>query len=350
MAWPVSEADRDARLVLITAPLEAGWIERLQNISPELRIEWKPSGSTSNTVPDELWRDVEVLYTSFATRLPTQEKAPRLRWVQLYSAGADRIVETPLYRSPVVFTSASGVHAINIAEHVFGLTLAWFRHVPLILEWQRRQQWPSNKERTTLFLAEELWGKTLGIVGYGSIGRQVAVLARAFGMRVLAMQRGNDHRDRGFQFPGVGDPEGVFPERYYAPEQLHTMLRECDVVVIAVPLTPQTQGMFDASAFQAMKSTAFLVNIARGEVCDEAALIHALETNEIGGAALDVFQQEPLPPHHPLWRLPNVFITPHSAGLTPLYNERAAMIFEENLRRYLAGRPLYNVVDKSLAY
>jgi phosphoglycerate dehydrogenase-like enzyme len=343
----VSGATSDARLVLITAPLAEGWLERLRNVSPDLRIEGRPPGST---VPDELWLDVEILYTSFASRLPAQETAPRLRWVQLYSAGADRIVETALYRSPVVFTSASGVHAITMAEHVFSLTLAWFHRIPLVLEQQRRQQWPSNQERTTHFMAEELWGKTLGIVGYGSVGRQVAVLARAFGMRVLAMQRGNDHHDRGFQFPGVGDLEGVLPDHYYPPEQLHAMLAKCDVVVIAVPLTPQTQGMFDAAAFEAMKSTAFLVNIARGEVCDETALVRALETNKIGGAALDVFHQEPLPAHHPLWRMRNVFITPHSAGLTPLYNARAAMVFEENLRRYLAGRPLCNLVDKTLAY
>ena len=336
-------------VVLITAPFEAGRLERLQSLSPELHIEWKPA-SVDRAVPDELWQSVEILYTSFATVLPSQERAPRLRWVQLYSAGADPIVKAPLFQADVTFTTASGVHAVNMAEHVFCMLLAWFHHVPLMLEQQRRGQWPTNAERAGLFMADELRGKTIGIVGFGSIGRQVAALARAFGMHVLAMQRGNDHRDRGFQFPGIGDPEGIIPERYYSPDQLQSMLRASDVVVIAIPLTPQTQGLFDGAAFRAMKSTAFLVNIARGEVCDEAALVRALETKQIAGAALDVFQQEPLPANHPLWRLPNVFITPHSSGLSPHYNERAAMIFEENLRCYLAGRPLYNVVDKTLSY
>jgi phosphoglycerate dehydrogenase-like enzyme len=339
-----------SRFVLITAPLAEGWIERLRNISPDLQIEWVPNG-TGSAISVDLWQSAEILYTSFVTRLPAPEMAPNLRWVQLYSAGADRITDTRLYRSPVIFTSASGVHAINIAEQVFSMTLAWMRHVPLIVDQQRQHRWPPNAgERVSMYMAEELWGKTIGIVGYGSIGRQVAALARAFGMRVLAMQRGDDHRDRGFQFPGVGDPEGLLPECYYAPEQLHVMLRECDVVVIALPLTTRTRGLFDAAAFQSMRPTTFLVNIARGEICDETDLLYALETKQIGGAALDVFHEEPLPPQHPFWQLPNVFITPHSAGLTPRYNERAAMIFEENLRCYLAGQPLYNVVDKTRGY
>lgn len=338
-----------SHVVLITAQLEEGWIERLRSLSPDLHIEWMPARS-GRAVPDDLWQATEILYTSFATILPSPEKAPRLRWVQLYSAGADRIVGTPLFQAPVTFTSASGVHAINMAEHLFSVVLAWFHHLPLVLEQQQQRQWPSNAERNTLFVPEELWGKTIAIVGYGSIGRQVARLARAFGMHVLAIQRGTDHRDHGFQFPGVGDPEGVFPDRYYTLDQLHATLHESDVVFIALPLTPQTQGLFDDAAFQAMKSTAFLVNLARGEICDEAALIRALAEKRIAGAALDVFHQEPLPANHPLWQLPNVFITPHIAGLTPLYNQRVAMIFEENLRRYLAGKPLYNVVDKTQGY
>jgi phosphoglycerate dehydrogenase-like enzyme len=169
-------------------------------------------------------------------------------------------------------------------------------------------------------------------------------------MRVLAMQRGNDHRDSGFQFPGIGDPEGTLPERYYQPEQLHAMLGECDVVLVAVPLTPQTRDMFDASAFAAMKPNAFLVNIARGGICNEQDLLHALQEKQIAGAALDVFQQEPLPPDSPFWHQPNVFVSPHMSGYTPHYDDRAATIFAENLRRYLADEPLFNVIDKARGY
>jgi phosphoglycerate dehydrogenase-like enzyme len=228
--------------------------------------------------------------------------------------------------------------------------LDWFHHFPLLQEWQKRGEWPPASEQEALFTPEELRGKTSGIVGYGSIGRQVARLASAFGMHVLAMQRGTDHRDRGFHFPGIGDLEGTIPERYYTPDQLHEMLGESDVVVIAVPLTPKTREMFDAAAFRAMKPTAFLVNIARGDIIDEKALIQALEEKQIAGAALDVFDQEPLPSTSPLWHLPNVFISPHVTGLTSQYDERALTIFYENLRRYLAGEPLLNVVDKTLGY
>jgi phosphoglycerate dehydrogenase-like enzyme len=338
-----------ARLVLITAPIEAYWRERLQKLSTDLQIEQLDLHS-GTSIPDSLWQEVEILYASFATRLPSPEQAPRLRWVQLYSAGPDRVLNQSLFQSEVIFTTTSGVHAVNIAEYVFTMVLAWFHKLPRVLEYQQQAKWPSNRERTTLFVPRELRKQTLGIVGYGSIGRQVARLAVAFGMRVLAMQRGSDHHDTGFQFPEIGDSDGTLPDRYYAPDQLHAMLSESDVVVIAVPLTPLTRGLFDEAAFQVMKSTAFLVNIARGDICNQAALIEALKNGRIAGAALDVFHEEPLPVNHPLWQVPNVFISPHISGLTPYYNDRAAMIFEENLRRYVAGEPLYNVVDKQQGY
>src|SRR5260370_26040338 len=199
-------------------------------------------------------------------------------------------------------------------------------------------------------MAKELRGKSMGIVGYGRIGRQVVRLAQAFGMRIFVIARWRDHRDRGYQIANVGDSQGTLPERYFVPEQLHGMLAECDVVVIAVPLTPSTRGMFNEAAFKAMKSTAFLVNIARGDVCNESDLIRALEEKQIAGAALDVFEHEPLPSDSPLWRLPNVLISPHISSLTPKYDERAAELFAENVRRYMTGEPLLNAVDRTLVY
>lgn len=340
-----------SRVALITAPFETEWRERLQRLSSDLHVELYPVGSIGS-IPNDLWQEVEILYTSYATLLPSPEQAQCLSWVQLYSAGADTIVNHRLFQSSVIFTSASGVHSIIMAEYVFTVILAWFHHLPLTLERQRQQDWPSKLERQSLFVTEELRGKTICIVGYGSIGRQIARLAVAFGMRVLAMHRRNDHdhRDYGFQFPGAGDPEGILPARYYLPDQLHSMLNEGDIVVITVPLTSGTREMFDEAAFQAMKPSTFLVNIARGEICNETALVHALEQGQIVGAALDVFQQEPLPPDHPLWHLPNVLISPHSASLTTEYDARAATIFEENLRRYLVGEPLYNIIEKTLGY
>lgn len=333
-----------ARVVLISAPIEQAWVERLKRVSPDLTIEHRPSLSSQDT----LWQEVEIIY-GFPWKLPKVEQAPRLRWVQLYSAGADRLTTNPLFQKDIMFTTASGVHAINIAEYVFTMTQAWYRKLPQLFAWRQGKEWGKDKESIETAI-EELHGKTLGVVGYGSIGRQIARLAQAYGMQVLAIQRGNNHMDTGYQFPNVGDPEGTIPQRYYTFDQLHELLQECDIVVAAVPLTTETKEMFNAEAFHAMKDSAFFVNIARGDVCDEAALLSALEQKQIAGAALDVFQQEPLPSTSPLWDLPNVLMSPHDSGVTPHYNERAATIFEENLRRYLARRSLYNLVDRKRGY
>jgi phosphoglycerate dehydrogenase-like enzyme len=345
----MAESNQTSRVVLITAPLEEGWLQRQQKRWPDLQFVYR-SAFRHEAVPEELWQEAEILYMWFATPLPRLEQAPKLRWVQLYSAGADEIIHLPLFRSQVTFTTASGVHAIAIPEYVMTMILAWSHRLPTLLDLQKQGNWPKSAVRSTLLVPEELRGKTIGIVGYGSIGREVARLAHAFGMRILAMQRGSDHRDKGYQIANVGDPEGSLPERYFAPLDLHRMLAECDVVVIAIPLTPGTRGMFNEAAFTAMKSSAFLVNIARGGVCDEQALIRALREKQIAGAALDVFEHEPLPSESPLWHLPNVLLTPHISGLTAHYNERAAALFEENLRRYLVGEPLVNVVDKTEGY
>lgn len=342
----------DDRLVLITASLSEQAAEHLRAIVPNMRVEvyrTYPAGpDVPKVVPDELWRQTEVLYT--LSTLPTPEQAPNLRWVQLHSAGADHIAESALYHSPVIVTTSSGVHAVPIAEYVFATVLAWFHHVPRMLEWQHRSQWPPRHERFRLFAPEELWGKTIGIVGYGSIGRQVARLAESFGMRVLAMQRGSDHRDAGFVFPGVGDPDGMLPSRYYPPEQLRDLLAESDVVVVALPLTSLTYRLFDGAVFQSMKPGAFFVNVARGDLCDEDALVHALQHGPLAGAALDVYAHEPVAPDSPLWQLPNVILSPHVSGFTPQYDARALSIFEQNLRRYASGEPLMNRVDKVRGY
>ncbi len=333
--------------VLIAAHFQEQWLERLQRLSPDLHITLHPVDN-DQPLPASAWQDVEVAYT-FSQYLPLPEQAPHLRWVQLYSAGADQVLHHPLFQTSVLFTTTSGIHAVPIGEYVLTVMLAWFHRLPLLLKWQQQSRWVHD-ERSDEFKPEELRDKIIGIVGYGSIGREVARLAQAFGMRVLAMQRGSDHRDTGFILPGVGDPDGSIPERYYTFEQLHTMLHESDVVMIGVPLTEQTYHLFNEAAFQAMKPTSFLVNIARGDVCDEEALIHALAEKQIAGAALDVVHTEPLPADSPLWKLPNVIITPHISGLSPRYDERAAMVFEENLRRYLQGQPLFNLVEKARGY
>ena len=330
--------------VLVTMRFEPDLLDRLRAVSPRLRIE----SVASKNVTDDQWRSAEVLYTFAA--LPRPAQAPAVRWVQLHSAGVEHLFGKPLFDADVAFTTASGAHAIPIAEYVFAQLLALGRRLPTQLEWQRKGAFPPDQERWPLFVSDELWGRTIGIVGYGSIGRQVARIARAFGMRVLGMQRGSDHRDRGFVVPGSGDPEGVLPERYFPPDRLREMLAESDVVLLAVPLTDRTRSLVDEQALRAMKANAVLVNIARGGVCDEDALVRALREHWIGAAVLDVFEEEPLPEGHPLWTLENVLISPHTSAFSPHYDERVAALFAENLRRYLAGEPLVNLVDKQRRY
>jgi phosphoglycerate dehydrogenase-like enzyme len=248
----------------------------------------------------------------------------------------------------VILTTTSGIHAINIGQYVLALMLAWAHRLPALIDHQRRGEWPEG--RFQRFVPQELRGGTIGIVGYGSIGREVGRLASAFGMHILALQRGDAPADHGYTIPGVGDPQGTLPESFCRPDELRAMLAECDYVVLAVPLTEATRNLVGADELRAMKPSAFLVNVARGGIVDEPALIQALQEGWIGGAGLDVFAQEPLPADSPLWSGENVILTPHIAGITPHYNDRAADVFAENLRRYLAGEPLFNRVDPEKGY
>jgi phosphoglycerate dehydrogenase-like enzyme len=350
-----------SHLMLATHPVTDEWVERLQSRVPGLRIEQYPGAKVAD-IPAELWQETDIMLT-FNT-LPALEQAPHLRWVQLYSAGANHVLNSPLLEQNVQFTTASGVHSVNIAEYVFTMVLGWYHRLDRLLIWQQTREWPRGRGQLYVrgqqvavhasaeaFFPRELRGMTIGILGYGSIGREVARIAKAFGMRVLAIQRGSDHRDHGFPFPDIGDPEGTLPDQYYAPEQLFTLLGESDIVVVALPLTRQTEKLINEDALRAMKSDAFLVNIARGSICDEAALIRALKDGEISGAALDVFEQEPLPSDSALYDLPNVFLSPHVSGATPMYAERVMQIFEANLQCYLRGEPpRYNLVDHERGY
>jgi phosphoglycerate dehydrogenase-like enzyme len=202
------------------------------------------------------------------------------------------------------------------------------------------------------FTPLELRGRTLGIVGYGSIGREIARLGETFGMTVLATKRDVKHpAEEGYLIEKtLGDPQAQIVDRLYPPQALHSMVRECDFVVITVPLTGETRHIFSAAALAAMKPTAVLVNVSRGAVVDEKALVEALKYGGIAGAALDVFEQEPLPPDSPLWDLPNVILSPHIAGVSHQYDARAARLFAQNLTRYLDGKPLLNVVNRDLGY
>lgn len=333
--------------ILITLPIAESQAKRLEELSPRFKIKVIPANKVED-IPDEAWKSAEVIYTNRV--LPDPEKTPNLRWVQFHWAGVDQIIDAPILRkADLVATTLSGAAASQIAEYIVMMILALGHRMPDLMNSQRKAEWP--RDRWERFLPFEVRGSTVGIIGYGSIGRQVARLLQPFGAFVVANKLHAMHpEDKGYISAGMGDPEGDLVFRLYPAEALRSMLKECDFVVVTVPKTPRTINMVGPDELEAMKSTAYLIDVSRGGIVDPKALTAALKDQKIAGAALDVFYEEPLPADNALWKLPNVIITPHISGNTPFYNERAIELFTENLLRYLADLPLYNRIDLEQGY
>lgn len=335
----------DSIHVLSTMSFPDELLERLRSVSPTL-IVTQHDAAAADRVPSSAWEQVEVLYTLSA--LPPEGLAPRLRWVQLHSAGVNHLLDTWLWESDIAITTVSGIHAPAMAEYVLMMMLALAHRLPRMVFYQARAEWPSG--RWGKFVPHELRGATVGVVGYGSVGREVGRLAHAFGMRVLAVRREARVGAPDYELPELASLPGAEPDRLYTSDQLAHMLPDCDYVVLTVPYTSATHHLMDEAALRAMRPGAVLINVARGAVVDEAALVRALSEGWIAGAALDVFEREPLPGDSPLWRMDNVILSPHVAGFTPYYDERATTLFAENLRRYLNGEPLLNQVQRGREY
>jgi len=288
----------------------------------------------------------------FGFRVPDElmRRAPGLKWVQLLSAGADHILRGLLgERANVAVTTASGIHSTPIAEYTIGSMLAWAHGFHVTMRAQMRHEWKRNSQ--FMDSVDSMRGKTLGIIGYGSIGRETARIGQALGMTVLALKRNpNDRRDTGWNPPRVGDPDGVIPARWYGPEEREAVLRDSDFISVTLPMTPLTQRFIGAREIAVMRPHTYIVNVGRGEVIDQDALIEALREKRIGGAGLDVFAREPLEADSPLWDLENVILTPHMSGAFKDYNSACCELFAANLRRYRAGQPLHNFVDRALGY
>ncbi|HUP09271.1 MAG TPA: D-2-hydroxyacid dehydrogenase [Caldimonas sp.] len=260
--------------------------------------------------------------------------APRLEWLHQRGAGIDGLARPVLEASRIVLTNGSGNHAPNIAEHVLALMLAFARRLPALVRAQAAVRWEPPGAHDVF----ELSGQALLVVGAGAIGTALATRAAALGMRVTGVRRSHAAACP----PGFG--------RVLAIDELDAGLAEADHVAIALPLTHETHHLFDGARLARMRRGAYLYNVGRGGIIEQAALIDALERGHLAGAGLDVTDPEPLPPESPLWRAPNVLITAHSSGLTPHSLERYHALLAENLRRWLAGEPLINVVDKRLGY
>jgi len=288
-------------------------------------------GFTGAQVPDE---HREVFAAAVGGRdaaiALVQEAARQGR--ELRGWEVDRAARSGLLKSDFMLTSASGLHATPIGEYVLCVMLMFCKGAPRFVRAQERREW-------LRFMPQELYGKTVGVVGLGHIGAEVARLAKAFGCRVLATRRSVTSRTK-----------GELVDELLPPPELPALLAESDFVVLAVPLTPDTRHLIGEAELRAMRPTGVLINIARGAVLDEAALVRALKEGWIAGAGLDVFEQEPLPPESELWDMENVILSPHISGGTEIYNQRAVGIFCENLRRYLAGERLMNLADPSRGY
>jgi phosphoglycerate dehydrogenase-like enzyme len=330
--------------VLFTMPFSEAQLDRVRAASPGI--------SVSRESPDTAdYSHVDVLYAGAPPR--DLALAPRLRWVQLHMAGVNALHDHPVYRDGrITLTTTSGVHASAVAEYAVTTMLALAHRVPRMVEWHGRGGWPPDADRWRLFVPTEIRGATLGVIGYGSIGREVARIAKtAFAMTVFACKRDPTRRaDEGYRLPGTGDPGGTLPDEWFAPDALLTMLSRSDVVVMCAPLIPETRHLIDAAALSAMKPSAYFINVGRGATVDEHALAQALGERRIAGAAVDVFVEEPPPAGHPLYALANVILSPHVSGFVPSYDDRCCDLFSENLRRYLAGASLLNVVDRAKGY
>jgi phosphoglycerate dehydrogenase-like enzyme len=253
--------------------------------------------------------------------------APRMRWLQGVGAGVEQFVAAGVRRDQVTVTNASGVSAGSMAEFVIARLLQIWKRFPEAERHQRSHEYVQTYGRTFA-------GSVLGIIGMGSIGCAVAERARALGVRVLGMKRSQ-----------AGGSATKLADRIFAPSGLHEMLALCDAVVVTAPATPETFHLIDAGALSAMRRSAVLVNVARGSLVDEAALVEALASGHLAAAALDVFEKEPLPADSPLWDVPNLYVSAHSSVSVDRYIDDVFDLFEENVARYVAGEPLRNVVD-----
>jgi D-2-hydroxyacid dehydrogenase (NADP+) len=282
---------------------------------------------TDHVAPADLERITMAFFSAdaYPDRAPHFMQAciqsPGLGWLHTFSAGVDHPVFQAFIERGVVVTTSSGSSASPIAQTVMMYLLALTRDLPRWLRAQAEHRWEHRS-------IDELDGRTIGVVGMGPIGLEVLRLADAFGMRAIGMRR---------------SVRGDEPCETWTLDRLHELAARVDVLVLAVPLTPDTRGLVDASVFDAMRPGALFVNIARGEVTDEEALVDALRSGHLGGAGLDVFATEPLPADSPLWDLPNVIVTPHSSGASERSHERAIDIFIDNLARFRAGDPLLNI-------
>jgi phosphoglycerate dehydrogenase-like enzyme len=324
---------------------------QLRAVSPALAITFSPPDgpAQANAVIN---RDAEVLLSNFC---PSDLSGfPKLKWLALAGAGVEHLRAADPWARGITVTNGSGLHATPMGEFVMS-SLLWFsqRMRDRIANQEQRGWPPPNVERWVNLLASPLRGRTITVVGYGSIGREVARLADAFGMRVLAVKARPDQLvDAGYTPPGIGDPSGRIPAEVVSPDQIPRCFAESNFVALTLPWTPATDRIVDRKAISALPRDAVLVNVARGKIIDEEALVEALTSGSIRGAVIDVAAAEPVPPESPLWQVPNLVLTPHVSGNNDPAGQWFALaaLMAENLGRYGSKRELLNIVNAARGY
>ena len=318
------------KLVLAAAEGEA-FFGLLDELRDEIGLEVVRARTPAEVLAEVA--DADVLFGAPSADIVATGR--NLRWIQASSAGVDFVTRLPeLVESEIVLTNTRGAHGPSIGEHVVALLLALTRQIPACVGWQRRRHWGRPEAYRTV---REIRGSTMGIVGFGAIGRGVAQRAVGFELELLAV-----------------DAQAVDGDPYVAevwpPSRLPDLLARSDTVVVAAPYTPETHHLFDAAMLAHMKPDAYLIAVSRGGIVVEEDLVAALRASRLAGAALDVTEKEPLPADSPLWEAPNLLMTPHLAGASPAKEQRCVEILRDNLRRFAQGEALVNVVDKRLGY
>ena len=318
--------------ILFSFDLKDKYLESIKNSFDNIEVK---KSEDMNVLNKEI-KDTDVLVAMLMRKFDTNliKKEDNLKWIQSWSAGVDKFLEDNNFKylkeNDISLTSVRGIHKDSMSEQVMGYLISFSRRLPELMKLQKQKDWERLK-------VDYLKDKTLSIFGLGAVGKEVAKKAQTFKMNVIGVKRNTD-----VEIPGV--------EAIYSPDQAEQVLNKSDYVVVTMPLTEETRGYFDYDKFKAMQETACFINVARGEIIKEKEMIKALNEDLIAGAALDVFEEEPLPKSSPLYEMDNVIITPHTSGLFPDYNKGAVEIFKNNLSLFLEGKELMNVIDPNRQY
>jgi phosphoglycerate dehydrogenase-like enzyme len=332
-------APADAKLIVFASHSFSHWRPPVE-LADEIRRRWPDMRVLHISRDDDLLtREIPDADIFVGLRLRPQQfaAARRLKWIHCTAAGVSQYMYPEIRESGVSVTNASGVHAIPMAEHVVGMMIALSHHFPEAMRYQMRSQWAQQEIWDGPARPVELLGQVALLVGFGAVGRAVAERLQSLGMNLWAVTRS-----------GQADP--ALASRVFPASELNSALAGADFVIIAAPHTPETRHLIGERQLAAMKTSAFLINVARGSLIDEAALVAALQSGRIAGGSLDVMAEEPLPPSSPLWQLPNLLITPHTSGVSSRLWERESELLLDNLNRWFAGQPLRNLVDLTRGY